>query len=460
MRWIAARFTPNQDNTACSEQTGLQAQKALYTALSKYSPALCLRQDQFHAQEGWLLEVSSCFRLFGGAKALLNSVWNEAHAVHATVCLATHSTATGAWWLSKARPADSIQELQESLEQFASLQLQGLPSGVMDCPREVLQTFEQCGLHTIGELLKVPRSGFVQRFGLQAMGELDSAFNIQNAQAPSNVIFKPGETFETSKELPFHSSQLEWIERHTEELVQALCTWLSEMKQGTREIHFEFRQAHDSIHLMLRSANPSAQHTHWMKLLHHRLSGLKFTDDIRTVKLCCTHTESAPERNASLLPSQTQADTLADTHWDITCDVLRARLGEQTVLFADMEHDPRPEHSIVLNTAKTNRTKPRRKQKQFAQSPAQGMLSHSTPRPLWLLPEPKPLTTNPNWHTDAAWQLISGPERVEFGWWDSQPCLRDYYCALDKQGSLVWVYEDHQHNKPDSTQWYLHGVFA
>jgi protein ImuB len=35
--------------------------------------------------------------------------------------------------------------------------------------------------------------------------------------------------------------------------------------------------------------------------------------------------------------------------------------------------------------------------------------------------------------------LLSGPERIETGWWDGAPVVPDYFIALAADGSLVWL---------------------
>ncbi|MFO1269788.1 MAG: hypothetical protein U1F67_25325 [Rubrivivax sp.] len=35
---------------------------------------------------------------------------------------------------------------------------------------------------------------------------------------------------------------------------------------------------------------------------------------------------------------------------------------------------------------------------------------------------------------------MSGPERIEAGWWDGPPAVRDYFIALAADGSLVWIW--------------------
>ena len=52
-------------------------------------------------------------------------------------------------------------------------------------------------------------------------------------------------------------------------------------------------------------------------------------------------------------------------------------------------------------------------------------------------------------------ELLQGPERIDFGWWDNEAVARDYYIAKHHAGSLYWIY---QHL--DNSRWYLHGIFS
>jgi protein ImuB len=78
-------------------------------------------------------------------------------------------------------------------------------------------------------------------------------------------------------------------------------------------------------------------------------------------------------------------------------------------------------------------------------------------RPLWLLAAPQPLAQvagSP--HYDGPLSLLSGPERIESGWWDGADVSRDYFVARNPAQSLLWIY--HEHSAP--TAWYLHGFFG
>ena len=80
-----------------------------------------------------------------------------------------------------------------------------------------------------------------------------------------------------------------------------------------------------------------------------------------------------------------------------------------------------------------------------------------TPRPLWLLREPKQLALrNGKLYHRKDVTLISGPERIETFWWSGTDVCRDYYVAREANGSRLWVYRERTGDK----NWYLHGYFG
>ena len=428
----------------------------LFELVAHFSPVVCWRQDQNNEHAGWLIEVHSSFRLFGGEHSLLSQLWQNTEKFSSTLRLANYHTATGAWWLSKAAPAGSEDNFQNMLN-FNENSLLALPTTVLDCDEKLLTTWQQCGFSRLADLWCLPRDGFLKRFGARVLAELDSGFGRQNKLAPSAPIHKPADTFEMEKELPFYSDRLDLIEIHAQNLLDALCRWLQKQKHGSRELQCTFKHAHGEELLQVRSAQPTDCLKTWGRLLHHQLSRIQFQDDIRSLCLRCNHSELLPNINNSFLPDPAESKH----NWESTCDVLRARLGAQTVLFAAAESDPRPERSIVLQhtpLAKPYGNALKKIADKHTPELNNATLPSSTPRPLWLLPEPKPLQGKaPSWQTGGPWQLLSGPERVEFGWWDAQPCKRDYYCARDNNSSLLWLYLD---LLDEDSRWFLHGYFA
>ena len=58
---------------------------------------------------------------------------------------------------------------------------------------------------------------------------------------------------------------------------------------------------------------------------------------------------------------------------------------------------------------------------------------------------------------DHALRVLSGPERIESGWWDGGDVRRDYYLVETSQGQRAWAF------LPAGElggAWMLHGWFA
>ena len=53
-------------------------------------------------------------------------------------------------------------------------------------------------------------------------------------------------------------------------------------------------------------------------------------------------------------------------------------------------------------------------------------------------------------------KCISGPERIETGWWDDDGIARDYFVATNPHGACLWIYRD----RGRDGGWYLHGMFG
>jgi protein ImuB len=69
---------------------------------------------------------------------------------------------------------------------------------------------------------------------------------------------------------------------------------------------------------------------------------------------------------------------------------------------------------------------------------------------LWLLQKPVGIEAR-----KASLKLVSGPERIEAGWWDEQDVARDYYMAENGRGQRLWVFRDHR-----TRSWFVHGLFG
>ncbi|MEN8129278.1 MAG: hypothetical protein ABFS45_03595, partial [Pseudomonadota bacterium] len=127
-----------------------------------------------------------------------------------------------------------------------------------------------------------------------------------------------------------------------------------------------------------------------------------------------------------------------ELQWQQVLEQLQARLGRKALHNIHSVADHRPERAWA-RTANVNIPIP------------------AFNRPLWLLPRPQPLVLR----NDHPWQggplsLLSGPERIEGGWWDGQDIRRDYYTTVASDGSRLWIFRDLR----KGNAWYLHGYFG
>jgi len=120
--------------------------------------------------------------------------------------------------------------------------------------------------------------------------------------------------------------------------------------------------------------------------------------------------------------------------WPQLRERLRARLGDDAVHRIAPTGDPRPERAWRRIEGDDANIGP---------APAR------PPRPLWLLPRAQPLR-------DPRLRIVSGPERLESGWWDGADARRDYYVLETSRGQRAWAYTP----AGERDGWMLHGWFA
>ena len=88
-------------------------------------------------------------------------------------------------------------------------------------------------------------------------------------------------------------------------------------------------------------------------------------------------------------------------------------------------------------------------------------------RPVWLFRQPERLHDREvaggergPWCEGQPLLLLSGPERIESGWWDFDPVERDYYIAQLPDGALVWIFRERVPVAGANLNWFLQGRFG
>jgi protein ImuB len=367
---------------------------------------------------GLLLEIGSCLSLHRGLPRLLKLARAGLGEMGYAATMACAPSSHGAWLLAKAGIEKAVRDTGRLETALAAL-----PVALLEQPPTVAEGLEKVGAGTLGDCLRLPRAGMARRFGQALVDELDRALGrVPEARA----IFEPPASFERSLELPAPVRDAEALQFAAHRLLPELEGFLALRQAGVQALELVCRhERREPTVVRLGFVKPTRDASRMQLLLRETLGRTRLPAPVHIIVLRAPQVLPLAGSNADLFrPKSSEADG------DLLLDRLRIRLGREAVYGVDTAADHRPE---------------------FAWRPAREPRRAAAPnrhRPLWLLPHPQPCD-------DGGLKLMSGPERIESGWWDGGDVARDYYVAEDRNGARLWVYCDRA-----SGDWYVHGVFA
>ena len=466
---LAADLLPGQADAA-RDAAALQA--VAHVALA-FTPSVTL-----HGTQTVLLEVQASLRYFGGLPALHKRLQDAlaplGHPVPHRLHLAAAPTALAAAWLARWHPrGQGDLVLGAHATQPAALQrlLGGLPVELLDSacapvPAQA-QALQAMGLHTLADLRRLPRAGLARRFGQALLDDIDRACGL--LPDPREWLALPA-TFESRLELHARADTTDQVLHGAAVLLARLVAW-AQARQArvavfTLAMQHERSSRRDAdsaapTELRIELAEPALDPAHLQLLLRERLAHCALAAPTLELRLHCSHLVQASAPNGELF--STRASESAGLVRLL--ERLRARLGDAQVqrLVAVADHRPeRASRAVPAQGAQPPPTAPRA-------TPGSAVIpvipiSAALPlhRPAWLLPEPVPLAERGAlpWLEGRPLQLVSGPERIEAGWWDGAPAARDYFIAQAEDGSLVWLWRGRLPASPEAAQWFLQGRFA
>lgn len=378
-----------------------------------------------------LLEIGGSAVLFGGIRSLRRRIGKSLGQLGYACHMAGAPTPQAALWLGRAGISACI-ESPERLEQC----LGHLPVTVLDNP-ESAATLERFGLDNIGACLRLPRAGLARRLDQPTLDEIDRALN---RRPDPRLPFTLPEKFGSRLELPAPATQAEALLFAGQRLCAELQGYLAARGLGAQQLRWTLQHEHRGrTRLTLDLAAASRDAEHLLLLLRERLAGTMLQQPVTAIELACTGQQALAVSAPALLAQQPDQSSTADC----LMDVLRARLGPAAVSGLEQCADHRPEWAWRICPPGTG--------EQAAVAAAPGH------RPLWLLNQPRMLHERAAVpRHDGPLTLLSGPERIEYGWWDDQPAIRDYFIARNAQQALLWIYRERVANG----RWFLHGFFS
>lgn len=417
--------------------------------------------------DGLALDISGCAHLFGGEKAMLDSIANRLNAagIHARMGLA--ETRAAAWALAHHHPHNHTisDNRNTSRELIAPLSVTALR-----LDKASVQTLHRLGLKTVGSLQKLPRPSLARRFrgipSQEVTALLTRLDQLSGTRDEPITPLRPLPAWQVKQAFSEPVQELPRLEAATAALLGDLCIVLAESEQGVRRLTLSAFRTDGSVQdIGIGTNHPNRDAAHLMQLMAEKLPALEaqFGFDLLLLQ---AH-EVAP-----LAPVQI-GDARAKHLQSTTelLDRLAARLGPHSVTHLKHRQSHIPERRQSLA--------PVREEALDWQSLQNG----TAPRPIRLLPRPESIDVLAAVPEGAPMQFrwrrvehrvtkAQGPERIACEWWiDPAELTRDYYQVEVEGGPRFWLYRRGLYGIPgvrppepdtgtEKPQWFLHGFFT
>lgn len=488
-----------------TSEADFEAENRALTQISdwcgRFSPWTAPDEDGSGAAFGgagsvWL-DVTGCAHLFGGEDALMRDIIGRLGDIGFTAYAAIADTPGAAWaavrytpykrkrWISvgKGRARDTIAAMPVAGLRLTPATVTGL---------------QAVGLRRIGDLMPIPRTALVDRFGSDVADRLDQALGDRSEPVSPLAVASPWYARRTFAE-PI--GKAEDIAEAVRSLARDLAATLEADGIGARRLTLAFYHPDGTINrLEAGTSRASRNAAHLARLFTAKLERIEAAFGIDAITLTAVTSEKLSPRQAVLDRRGEQDDAgVAEL-----ADRLSNRLGGENVVQMTLQESHVPERAIVTSPA-TSRTRPAPAAPWRAGAPLNRPLTR--PRPLRLLPRPEaveavaPVPDDPpvmfRWRKQVfRIEHADGPERIAPEWWHDglglidnerdemtddpddtendtestslagssatsiQDNIRDYYRVEDRRGRRFWVYREGIYRPGAQPHWYVHGVFG
>ncbi len=440
--------------------------RLLAEAAYRYSPRVGIP-----AEDGLVLDAGPSLKLFGGAETLAAGLLALLRRLGHAARIAAARTPTASMVLARAgipnvadvgspqpgklpRPLTrkEMPTLSPSTGTYFHGSFDTLRAAPLECAgAEIaardIERLANMGIFQFGQLLDLPRDELGARFGVALQDYLARlAGDIPDPVRP----IVPREKFSSSVHLIESVSDKDALLFPMRRLVSELATWLFAKQLGVRSLRWRFEplggSAQDGCKLTARFADPRFDADGILAVSKLELEGAEVPGEVMSVSLAVMAAEPVrPEQvgPADLFGAKPTSEALPME----LVDMISARLGRGALQGLALADDHRPEFAWTPRSPSAKRNAP----------PAEGWFH---PRPLWLFEPPRPIDI-------GHFRCLSGPERIESGWW-GETVARDYFIAVHKSGAQCWIYANRRPSKTrrcDDGQdehgaWFLHGYFA
>jgi len=399
----------------------------LATECERFSPLV-----GFGEEASLLMDVTGCDHLFGGEQSLVNQVIQFITRRNLISRVSLADTIGAAWAVCRYARGGVIDATDRALPP--------LPAAALRLSASIIETLNELGIRTIGQLAALPRGSLASRFGPEVAKRLDQTFG----RLPELIVpIRPSEPVRAECTFDEPITDRRSLELALHQLIEQIAEALQQRQQGAQRLECRV----GGISFVLGTTSPTATASHLWELVRLHLERLALPGEVTRIEIQAVMTARRIEEQQQIIPD----DRVDRRELRRLLDRLGSRLGEEALLQPTLVPDPLPEHACQFVPVLEG------------EAATAGSNSTGLFRPLRMLPQPIPVevvSVVPDgppiqfrWKQEhhvitGSW----GPERITSGWWRDQQVRRDYYRVETSTGQRFWLFRN-------EGAWFLHGAF-
>lgn len=393
------------------------------------------------------LDVTGSERLFSGDENLLHKIDSLLDSFSLRYRAALAPTLGAAWALSRYAKERTLIVSPETLRE----KLNPLSVAALRLSPDLETRLRELNIKTLGELLQLPPSSLLSRFGKELPQRIDQALGrgIEPIEAlriiPLSAVEKVFEGPTKDREL---LKVVAW------DLLEDLLTKLQKKQLQPSHIRLQLTPPRGpSFSRDFTLAVPTYNIRHIGKLLEKKLDDISAPDGIELIRLVAERTENFSAKTTSFLALQSTNRDGEEKLGELI-DTLIANLGAQRVLKVSTHASYLPEQSFAFRPV-NEKHHDTEIPEQLADRPSLLLTSPHPIRAMATLPDGPPFWVK--WKEDAyEVRRCVGPERIASQWWREESIsTRDYFKVQIPTGAWLWVFRE-----LESSNWFLHGIWS
>lgn len=398
--------------------------------------------------DGLLLDIAGCEHLFGGEDGLLAQLAGDLRRLGFPARIAAAPT-SGCAAATARGAAVPLSQIPPGREREALIPL---PIAALRIDAQTVTALAEVNLHTIGELLLLPRNDLAARFGPALSFALDAALgNVLEHHAP--VL--PATPLREAREFDGAVTDFEPVAHTVRELLTTLLERVCPAGCGLRGVEVEVRGV-DRVctRVPLTLTYPTQDVDHIWSLIGPKLEKVKVGFGVERVAVRATHVDPLPSTQAAFWRDAGGTQPRQERQLGELLDRLADRLGPDAAFAVELRESYVPERAFAPRPVlHAQDVLPERRHD--ANRPSRLFERPEPARVMALVPDGPPIRVE--WRGESAHiQAARGPERLAAPWWEPAPLPpRDYFEVQLESGRVLWMYRE-----PESGRWFVQGEWA